>query len=138
MVRPHRKEFAMAKAKVLFRELIQDSQDYGSDDEHMVSRVFFDLEIDGKKYKGIYADVKQPVGSSFESAPLEVSIPENYKGPFNFEAFRNVVEQYYRSLVGNRGFGIHIEGGSNIRMRNNRFIQSGVAEFEVQVAGGSW
>jgi hypothetical protein len=33
------------KAKVTFRKLIQDSQEYGSNDEHLVSRVFFDLEI---------------------------------------------------------------------------------------------
>lgn len=28
-------------ARITFHKLIQDSQDYGSDDEHMVSRAFF-------------------------------------------------------------------------------------------------
>ena len=32
-------------ARVTFYKCIQDSQDYGSDDEHMVSRIFFFLEI---------------------------------------------------------------------------------------------
>lgn len=128
----------MAKAKVLFRELIQDSQEYGSNDEHMVSRVFFDLEIDGVKHEGLYAKIKQAVGSSFESAPLEVSSPANYKGPFNFDAFRDVVERYYRGLVGGQGSGIRISGGSQIRMRNNRFEPPAIAEFEVQAGRGPW
>ena len=128
----------MTTAKLLLHQLIQDSQDYSSDDEHMVSRVFFDLEIDSKKHEGLYADIKQPVCSWFESSPLEVSSSANYKGPFNYEAFRNIVENYYRSLAGAGSFGIHIEGGSNIRMRNNRLAQSVAAEFEVQVAGGPW
>ena len=34
----------MKKARVTFRKCIQDSQEYGSNNEYMVSRVFFDLE----------------------------------------------------------------------------------------------
>lgn len=128
----------MAIAKLFLHKLIQDSQDYGSDDEHMVSRVFFDLEIEGTRYEGLYSDIKQPVGSSFESSALEVSSPANFKGPFNYEAFRSIVEEYYRGLVGAGGSGIRISGGSNIRMRNNTFIQPGTAEFDVQLAGGPW
>jgi hypothetical protein len=128
----------MVPAKISFRELIQDSQDYGSDDEHMVSRVFFDFEIEGSVHSNLYADVKQPVGSSFETAPLEVSRPSDYKGPFNWQCFRDAVEQYYRSLVGSQGRGIRIEGASNIRMRNNRFVQPRVVEYEVDPKGGSW
>ena len=57
----------MKKCKVIFRKCIQDSQDYGSDDEHMTSRVFFDLEIDGKIFKDLCADLKQTVGSDIET-----------------------------------------------------------------------
>lgn len=128
----------MAIATITIHRLIQDSQDYGSNDEHMVSRVFFEMEIEGKKYADLYADIKQPVGGSFETSPLEVSSPPNYKGPFNYEAFRAIVERYYRGLVGATGSGIRISGGSNIRMRNNTFVQSLTAQFEVQVAGGPW
>jgi len=128
----------MATATLHLKELIQDSQDYGSDDEHMVSRVFFDLEVDGVRHEGLYADVKQPVGSSFESDNLEVSKPVGYKGPFNYEAFRAVVEEYYRRLIGAQGRGIHIEGGANIRMSNNRIVTPELAQFEVQAVGGPW
>ena len=120
----------MPNVKVNFREVIQDSQDYGSDDEHMVSRVFFDLEIDGQVHKGLYADIKQTVGSSFEKDPIEVSAPVGYDGPLDWEAFRDAVESYYRSLVGSQGSGIRIEGSKDIRMRNNRFIQPISVEFD--------
>ncbi|MFZ4535931.1 hypothetical protein [Propionivibrio sp.] len=128
----------MAIATVTLHKLVLDSQDYGSDDEHMVSRVFFDMEIEGKKYADLYADIKQPIGGSFESSALEVSSPANYKGTFNYEAFRAIVERYYRSLVGATGSGIRITGSSNIRMRNNTFVQSVTDQFEVKVSGGPW
>ena len=34
----------MAKVKITFHKCIQDSQEYGSNDEHMVSRIFFSIE----------------------------------------------------------------------------------------------
>jgi len=40
----------MSKAKVIFHQCIQDSQEYGSDDEHMVSRIFFILEIGEERF----------------------------------------------------------------------------------------
>ena len=129
----------MARAKLFIQQLIQDSQDFGSDDEHMVSRVFFDLEVDGHRHSGLSANIKQTVGTPYETAPLEVSRPAGYEGPFNHAAFQNIVEQYYRSLVGGQGGGIRIgAGSSNIRMRNNRFIQPATAEFDVQGSGGTW
>ena len=54
----------MAIATITIHKLIQDSQDYGSNDDHMVSRVFFDVEVEGKKYSDLYADIKQPIGGS--------------------------------------------------------------------------
>jgi hypothetical protein len=128
----------MANARVIFRELVQDSQELGSDDEHMVSRVFFDFEFQGKVEHGLHADIKQSVGSSFEASPLEVSKPADYKGPFNFEAFRDAVEKYYRGLIGAQGRGIQVTGASNVRMRNNRFAQTTTVEFNVEPSGGPW
>jgi len=112
----------MRTAKVTFRKCIQDSQDYGSDDEHMVSRVFFDLNIGEQKYSDLYVDIKQTVGGSFENTPIEVSSPQGYKGPFNYMVFRDEVEKYYRSLVGAKGSAFRIIGGQ-ARMINNFIIQ---------------
>ncbi|MDH4195213.1 MAG: hypothetical protein OEW33_12425 [Nitrospirota bacterium] len=128
----------MQTGKVTLQKLIQDSQDYGSTEEHMISRVFFDFELDGHTYEGLYADIKQTVGSSVEDAPLEVSKPMNYKGPFNYEAFHQIVEEYYRSLAGQSGTDMHIEGGTNLRMRHKTFVQPHVAEFPVTSTGGLW
>ena len=121
----------MPTATATFFKIIQDSQEFGSDDEHMVSRIFFNLEIDKTKYPNLYADIKQTVGSSYESGPLEVSPPHGYDGPFNFEAFREAVEQRYRSQVGSKGRGYRIVGGSNIRMWNNVSTFTVVVQFDL-------
>ena len=126
----------MSEAKITFHQCIQDSQEYGSDDEHMVSRVFFTLEIGEERFEGLHANIKQTVGSDYDTAPLEVSQPYGYDGPFNHEAFHACAEKYYRSLVGSQARGIRIGGGaSNIRMSGNIFNIEMVCEFEI--SGGS-
>lgn len=128
----------MPTAKITFYKCIQDSQDYGSDDEHMVSRVFFTFEFGGQKYD-LYADIKQTVGANYEEGDIEVMSPAGYEGPFNYQAFRDAAEKYYRGLVGPSGTGINIRGGSNIGMRNNLF--SGnimVIEFEIGGSATAW
>jgi hypothetical protein len=124
-------ETYLMQAEVRFKEMIQDSQDFGSDDEHMVSRIIFDLVLDEARYENLFVDVKQVAGSSFESYPLEISYPASYQGPFNHEAFRDAAERYYRNLVGGQGSVIHIGSGAKIRMRNNRFVQPVVEHFEI-------
>jgi len=129
----------MPNAIVTLTEIAQDSQDYGSDDEHMVSRVFFDLEIEDHRYPGLHVDVKQTVGSSFETAPLEVSAPADYRGPMNHDALRQAVEGYYRSQIGGAGRGIRLgAGASNIRMRNNRVRSRVQVQFEVPQGDAAW
>lgn len=127
----------MGTAKITFYKCIQDSQDYGSDNEHMVSRVFFTLQIGDRKFD-LHADIKQAVGSGYEMGPIEVGQPEGYSGPFNYECFRDAAEKYYRSLVGSTGRGINIQGGANIRMRNNTFIQKMSVECEVVEGSAGW
>ena len=128
----------MPTATVRFHKCIQDSQDYGSNDEHMVSRVFLTLEAGGKVYPNLTVDIKQTVGARFETAPLEVGPPKGYNGSYNYAAFREVVERYYRALVGSQGRGIHIVGPSDVRMRNNTFVQPGVATFEYTDQSPAW
>jgi hypothetical protein len=141
----------MAKVKVTFHECIQDSQEYGSDDEHMVSRVFFSIEISkvesGEKkietYDNVYANLKQTVGGKFEETPIEVSPPYHssgklYSGPMNYEKFRKAAEGYFRKLVGSQGSGIRIEGGGSARMYNNRFRQEYSVEFEAADTRSAW
>ena len=118
----------MPKVTVKFSHMIQDSQDYGSNDEHMVSHVFFDLTVGDKRYPGAHAIVRQTVGASFESDPFEVSPPVGYKGPMNVDAFRKAVERYCRSNVGR----IRISGrAKNIRMRDSRFNRQATESFDI-------
>ncbi|MBZ0090825.1 MAG: hypothetical protein K8F27_01180 [Sulfuricellaceae bacterium] len=63
----------MTTTKLSVNKLIQDSQDYGSNDEHMVSRVFFDIKIEGTKHEGLY--VRIPVNLATNSNPNPSPIP---------------------------------------------------------------
>ena len=128
----------MATATIRFEKCLQDSQDLGGDDEHMVSRVFLALEAGGSVYPNVSVDIKQTVGAAFESAPLEVSKPRGYNGGLNYAAFRVAVERYYRSLVGSQGRGIRVASGGDIRMRDNTFVMPAVATFEYDETAPGW
>jgi hypothetical protein len=108
--------------KIDFEKVIQDSQEFGSDDEHMVSRVFFSLMVDGKEHWGLHSNIKQTLGADYETGAIEVSPPIGYDGPIDYEIFRQAVEGYYRRLIGSQGKAIRLDPGSTgIRMRNNLF-----------------
>lgn len=120
------------KIKITFKKVHQYSQEYGSKEEHTKAQVFFDLESNGKKFPDLYADVKQIIGSHFETAPIEVSAPHGYSGPFDHDIFRQEVEIYFRDAFGSTGSAIRIgEGAKNFRMENNIYIKTKVIEFEV-------
>jgi hypothetical protein len=128
----------MATVKVIFHELLQDSQDLGSDDEHMVSRLFFAVEVNGQPFNDLYADLKQTVGSSYGAESLEVSPPRGaYKGPFDYDKFQKAAEDCYRSFVGSGGF-FNLGGASDVRMRNNRKKFHSEIEFEASGPDVSW
>ena len=94
----------MASASATFYRIIQGMQEYASDSEYMISRIFFRVPIGGQTCEG-RADLKQLVGSGFETpGSIEVSAPAEYAGP-----------------IGGAGRGIHISGAKNIRMYNNIF-----------------
>jgi hypothetical protein len=113
----------MPTAMVHFKELIQDSQNYGSDDEHMVSRVFFDLQVGEKRYPGAYANIRQKVGAG-AAGPIEVSPPAGYVGPFDNNKFQAEVEKYFRSVIG-------VSRSKNLRIRDCRHRKTASVSFEV-------
>lgn len=125
----------MPRARVTFQRLVQDSQDYESFDpneDHMVSQVFFYLEVGGQLYQDMRVEVRQPYGTAFESEPLEVGPPiGSYGGNWNHREFADLVEQYCRQLIGSQGHGIRISGSSNIRMRGNTFASPMTGEFDI-------
>ena len=121
----------MPTATVHFKELIQDSKNYGSDDEHMVSRAFFDLQVGEKRYPGAYANIRQKVGA-VASDPIEVSPPAGYAGPFDNKRFQSEVEKYFRSVIGSPA-SLSKQGRSarNLRIRDCRHRKAVSVSFEV-------
>jgi hypothetical protein len=81
----------MAQVKVTFSECVQDSQDYGSDDQHMVSRVWVEIEVDGQERGNYIVDLKQTVGADYDTGEIEVGFPhfgpDLYRGAFNHHVF---------------------------------------------------
>jgi hypothetical protein len=93
----------MEMARIHILQCILDSQEYGSDAEHMISRIFFDITFHNETKHQQFVTIKQTVGSNYETGPIEVSFPDEYKGPFDYEVFRDEVEKYFRSLIGKQG-----------------------------------
>ena len=125
----------MKKIEIIFNKVIQDSQEYGSDNEHMISRVFF--TFDGKEFS---CNVRQPYGESFsfEKDPIEVDSPEDLKNMINYGEFRDEVEKYFRMAVGSNARGVNIDGGKNIRMKNNTIIINHKALISKAGFEGAW
>ena len=119
--------------KVNFSSCVHDSEDYGSDAQFIVSRVFFSIWCEGLRYSGLYADIKHPVDADFETVPFAITLPHGYDGPISREGFRRAVVQYYRMLVGDDGVGIHT-GNGELRMRDHTFLLP--RSFEIPLGSG--
>ena len=113
----------MNKGLLIFLRVLQNSQELGTDDEHLVSRVYFSLKTPDGKILDLYSDVKLSPGADFTQDPLEASYPAELRGLLSYETFRQLVEQYYRDNIGATGRGIRIgPGAKGIVMMNNLFV----------------
>ena len=131
----------MPKVGVHCYRCIQDSQEYGTSTEYMVSRVIFTIHYQGKSSPDMEVLVKQPVGSNYETAALEVFLPPGKKSPLDllpYAPFREQVERYYRRCVGSTASGIRIPGAKNIRMRDNTFETPYDFEFDAHLESPAW
>ena len=92
---------------VHFSHIVVNSADAGTTDESMVSRVFFDLDVDGKRSGWYYADLKQTAGSALSTESIEVRPPVESTGEharvFNQNAFADHARDYFLSVVGRPG-----------------------------------
>ena len=133
----------MPKVRITFLECIQDSREYGSDDEYMVSRVSVDIAVDRADQGRFIADLKQAVATDFETGPIEVGWPVDvethkpYRGPFDQTRFAEAATKYFRDLRGSDGWAMKLQPGRpNDRMQGNRFVRKKVVEFGVIVRQG--
>jgi hypothetical protein len=114
----------MTTATLTFQKLIQEVQDVSSTDpkqNHVVSKAFFRLDVNDQHYADMSVIVRQPFGTDYAKEPIEVEKPfGSYAGNWNQDAFRKIVEDYYRSAIGSQGRAMRIGPGSeNVRMRGN-------------------
>lgn len=131
----------MPTATVNITKCIQDVQDIGKSNDKSVmrSRIFFDLDVNGKKFDNLYVEISQPYGTNYAEELVEVGRPVGYDGPFAHKAFSENVEAYYRKLIGQSGSMISIGGASNVRMSNNTFVAPHSFQVEIDGAtGGGW
>ncbi len=109
----------MARGKIVFREILQDSQDIGGDDEHMVSVILFNLELEDRTLKDLRSSIKQTIGTNYAKAPLEVEYPPAIVGIVPYDVFRLHAEQYYRDSFGATGRAVNTDSGGHVIMQNN-------------------
>jgi hypothetical protein len=119
-------------ARVKFYRVVQDTQNYGSfdpNDDFMVSRVNFVLEVNGRPQGDKYVEVRQPFGCNYTTEPVEVGPPLGYSGHWNHHEFSDRCEEYYRGCLGMlTNLGPHMR---NVRMRNNTINAAATVEFMI-------
>ena len=130
----------MARVTVHFTRCVQDSQEFGSTNEHMVSRVFFTIESKGKRMDGCYVDLKQTAGADYLIGPIEVAPPrtsdgKQYRGPWNHNEFRKEATAYYRTCVSTL---ISADPGAKVRMYDNVIAIPRKITFESEGPAGTW
>lgn len=128
----------MSKAIVKFNKLEANSIAHGTTDDYMVSRAHFSLEHNGTVHEDLYVDLKQVVGTSAETHPLEVSSPKNYNGPFNHEEFRKIAEFYYGMAIGSNAKGIKVSSDSSVVVTDSTFGIMAQADLEIGNDSGGW
>jgi hypothetical protein len=128
----------MPLVRINISHCIQDSQEYGSTDEHMVSRVFHRITVDGVPKGDSHCDIKQIVGATYSSEDMEVGLPYNHQGPFNHQVYTDEIKGYFSRLVNSSGATISLGKAQKVRMRNNRFDIPYQFEFQAGRPTASW
>jgi hypothetical protein len=81
------------------------------DENQIGSLVEFDLKIGDECLRDLSAEVRQLIGTDFQTQPLEVGKVIGYEGPWNYEEFREFCGRYYRDVIGSSGVGRTIKRG---------------------------
>ena len=87
----------------------------------MISRIFYELVVNGKTQGSFYSDIKQPVGSEYVAEDLEVTAPNGYEGPFDQASFAKGIRNYYQRIAGSK----------STTMKNNTIVLESEFEFDV-------
>jgi len=127
----------MEKAKVFLHKCILDSQDFGSDHKHMISRIFFNIHIGEKKFNDLHVDIHQSAGSKVGSHISDLGKLPECASFFDREKFRKAIEEYYRSLESDSVSRIGIGAGNNLRLWNITIEKQATVELEIEETSGT-
>jgi hypothetical protein len=133
----------MSALELTFEGCVQDSEEFGSGRDRIVSRVYFWIRRAGtppgdfrrdlagvagpsfarrslpppEGYTGpmLSADIVQPVGEDFHTGPIQVSTPQGDTGPFDQAAFARAAADYFRSVMSDSGVMQRAEDGRPLR-----------------------
>ncbi|WP_125917215.1 hypothetical protein [Hymenobacter coccineus] len=128
---------------IMFTSCTINSQEYGSNNEHMVSRVNFIIkpgdDFFDEHRRSISCTVCQAYGENytFETSPLEVENPPELVRKINYSEFQFSVERYFRSVLGNNGGGFRLNNAHDIAMRNMTFDIEGLAVIHAAESGSA-
>lgn len=114
--------------QVLFHRVVQDAPEFGSTETRSVSRVFFDLMVDGETFSDLHVDIEEPVGSSHASEEINVEKLKDVPVPIDRTAFERAVRGYYQSLVTSAGFGKHLAKDKGFRAFGDKLALEQVVE----------
>jgi hypothetical protein len=119
-------------ATVIFRRVIQDAVEFGSDDERSVSRVYFDLEVDGETHQGLYVNVEEPAYGTHQTDQITVGALAFHGEPVKLDrqAFEAAVKAYYQSLVTSAGYGKHLAKDKGLRTHGDELGRTQVVELD--------
>ncbi len=118
----------MMAATMMFHRVVQDAHEFGSTDSLAVSRVFFDLEVDGEMFSDLYVNVEEAVGSTHSDEEMTVGRLVGVPASIDQEAVERVVREYYRSLVTSAGFGKHLAKDKGFRTFGDELSLTKVVE----------
>ena len=113
----------MAIATVTFRRCLVNSSEAGSDETEVGSRVFFDLNVEGREFVDVYSDVQ---ANREGGAPLFVTPPQGYDGPIEpsgvSRSRRVLLSARYGRKLGRSGGTRHEAARLGHRARNGRAV----------------
>ncbi len=115
---------------ILFHRVVQDSQTFGSTETKAVSRVHFDLEVDGEMYRDLHVDLEELVGGNHSDEKIAVGKLVGVPISVNPKAFQEAVRRYYQSLVRSAGFGKHLAKDKGFRTFGDELGMEQVIELQ--------
>jgi hypothetical protein len=120
------------RVRVKLNKCIRNSHEAGSDDSQMISRVFYEIVVNGNKQGNFHSDIKQSVGSADNGDDLEVTVPDGYNGPLDYERFAKGIRGYYQRLAGPQGSAVAYGGTTHTVKKNTTIVMDAEFEFDAQ------